>query len=43
LNPTTIGPLTNAQIVALICISIGAAGWLWLRVRTAPSSRNVPH
>jgi phosphatidylglycerol:prolipoprotein diacylglycerol transferase len=42
LNPTTIGPLTNAQIVALICISIGAAGWLRLRVRTAPSSQNVP-
>ncbi|MEX2207417.1 MAG: prolipoprotein diacylglyceryl transferase [Myxococcota bacterium] len=35
-NPTTIGPLTNAQIVALVCIAVGAGGWLYLRARSVP-------
>ncbi|HTO55126.1 MAG TPA: prolipoprotein diacylglyceryl transferase family protein [Myxococcota bacterium] len=32
-NPDFVGVLTNAQVVALLCIAGGAAGWLWLRGR----------
>lgn len=35
-NPTLVGPFTNAQVVALVCIAIGAGGWLWLRAQGAP-------
>jgi phosphatidylglycerol:prolipoprotein diacylglycerol transferase len=37
-NPTLVGPFTNAQVVALVCIAVGAGGWLWLRARPAPVS-----
>ncbi len=43
LNPMLIGPFTNAQVVALACIAIGASGWLWLRAHPVvirPSSRH---
>jgi phosphatidylglycerol:prolipoprotein diacylglycerol transferase len=30
-NPAVLGPLSNAQLVALLCMVGGAAGWLWLR------------
>jgi len=43
LNPTLIGPFTNAQVVALLCISIGAGGWLWLRSRPAAVSVSARH
>jgi prolipoprotein diacylglyceryltransferase len=38
LNPTLVGPLTNAQVVALVCIAVGASGWLLLRGRGVPAS-----
>jgi phosphatidylglycerol:prolipoprotein diacylglycerol transferase len=37
-NPMLIGPFTNAQVVALACIAIGAGGWLWLRAQAAPAA-----
>ena len=43
LNPTLIGPFTNAQVVALLCISIGAGGWLWLRSRPVAVSVSARH
>jgi len=43
INPATLGPFTNAQLVALACIAIGASGWLYLRGKTvavsAPAQR----
>ncbi len=42
LNPTLVGPFTNAQVVALVCIAIGAIGWLWLRARGARASAVAP-
>ena len=27
-NPTLLGPLTNAQVMAIACIALGAIGWL---------------
>jgi len=32
-NPGLVGPLSNAQLVALACIVVGALGWLWLNRR----------
>lgn len=40
-NPTLIGPFTNAQVVALVCIALGASGWLWLRARPAQIKTSV--
>jgi phosphatidylglycerol:prolipoprotein diacylglycerol transferase len=38
-NPTLLGPLTNAQLMALACIAIGALGWLRGAVaRRAPAT-----
>ncbi len=37
LNPLALGPLTNAQLVAIACMVAGAAGWLVLRGRLRPS------
>jgi len=38
-NPGFVGVLTNAQIVALLCIAVGAGSWLWMRAnRPAVSS-----
>ena len=34
-NPTLLGPFTNAQLVGLASMAIGAGGWLWLRAREA--------
>lgn len=34
-NPALLGPFTNAQLVALACMAVGAGGWLWLRSRDA--------
>jgi phosphatidylglycerol:prolipoprotein diacylglycerol transferase len=28
-NPPLVGPLTNAQLAAILCIVVGAAGWAW--------------
>src|SRR5262249_56904540 len=37
-NPDFVGVFSNAQIVALACITGGAASWLWVRAnRTAVS------
>jgi len=40
-NPDFVGVLSNAQVVALSCIAIGAVGWLWMRARRAPVSPGV--
>ena len=32
-NPDLIGPFSNAQITALVSITVGASGWLYLRRR----------
>ena len=40
-NPDFVGALSNAQVVALSCIAIGAVGWLWMRARGAPVSPDV--
>ncbi|HTO08754.1 MAG TPA: prolipoprotein diacylglyceryl transferase family protein [Myxococcota bacterium] len=38
-NPDFVGVLSNAQVVALVCIVAGAASWLWMRAnRPAVSS-----
>ena len=37
-NPTLIGPLTNAQVTAVVCIAVGGALWLYLRVRARDSA-----
>ena len=37
-NPTLIGPFSNAQATALACMAVGAGAWLYLRARTAPAS-----
>jgi phosphatidylglycerol:prolipoprotein diacylglycerol transferase len=34
-NPALLGPFTNAQLVGLACMAIGAGGWLWLRAQEA--------
>ncbi len=34
INPAVVGPLTNAQLVALGCVATGAVGWLFWRRRT---------
>ncbi|MBM4334420.1 MAG: prolipoprotein diacylglyceryl transferase [Deltaproteobacteria bacterium] len=38
LNPILVGPFSNAQVVALVCIAIGASGWLWLRANPAAAA-----
>ena len=38
INPAAVGPFSNAQIVALICIAAGASSWLWFATRSAPVS-----
>ena len=37
-NPPLIGPLTNAQTTAVVCMLVGAGGWLYLRARRAQVS-----
>jgi prolipoprotein diacylglyceryltransferase len=37
-NPAAVGPFSNAQVVALICIAGGAASWMWFATRSAPVS-----
>jgi phosphatidylglycerol:prolipoprotein diacylglycerol transferase len=32
-NPALIGPLTNAQVVALVCVLVGATGWSYFARR----------
>ena len=43
-QPAAIGPFSNAQLVALVCIAAGAASWLWfydaLRRRSARPRRS---
>jgi phosphatidylglycerol---prolipoprotein diacylglyceryl transferase len=34
-NPDFVGVLSNAQVVALSCVALGAAGWVWLRAHPA--------
>ncbi|HKC51607.1 MAG TPA: prolipoprotein diacylglyceryl transferase family protein [Myxococcota bacterium] len=34
-NPDFVGILSNAQVVALSCVVVGAASWLWLRANAA--------
>jgi phosphatidylglycerol:prolipoprotein diacylglycerol transferase len=41
INPTLIGPLTNAQVTALAMIAIGLSGWLYFRARPAPVSASA--
>ena len=36
-NPAYLGPFSNAQIVAIICILVGAAPWLYFRFRRSES------
>lgn len=38
INPAAVGPFSNAQVVALVCIGLGAASWLWFAARAAPVS-----
>ncbi|MFI5316502.1 MAG: prolipoprotein diacylglyceryl transferase [Myxococcota bacterium] len=38
LNPDFVGVLSNAQVVALSCIAVGGASWLWLRANRAEVS-----
>ncbi|MCP4004007.1 MAG: prolipoprotein diacylglyceryl transferase [bacterium] len=43
INPTLIGPLTNAQLVALGCLIVGFASWMiFYRKRTAELSSSAP-
>jgi len=42
LNPDFVGILSNAQVVAVSCVAVGAAGWLWLRAHRAQLSSSVP-
>ena len=37
-NPGFVGVLSNAQVVALSCVVVGAAGWLWMRAHPAAVS-----
>ncbi len=34
-NPDVVGPFSNAQLVALASIAVGAASWIWMRTRGA--------
>jgi phosphatidylglycerol:prolipoprotein diacylglycerol transferase len=38
-NPAVIGPLSNAQLTAVACMAVGAAGWLLLRNRQGASAK----
>ncbi len=38
-NPDLLGPLSNAQIVALASMGVGAAGWLYARSKGFPAGR----
>ena len=40
-NPTLVGPFTNAQVVALACVAIGAIGWAAL-ARRGPVTSGTP-
>jgi phosphatidylglycerol:prolipoprotein diacylglycerol transferase len=42
-NPTLLGPLTNAQVMAIACIALGAIGWLrGALARRAPATSENP-
>jgi phosphatidylglycerol:prolipoprotein diacylglycerol transferase len=42
INPPLLGPLSNAQVVATVCIVVGAVGWLYLvSRRTGELKRNA--
>ena len=40
-NPDFVGVFSNAQVVALSCIVLGSAGWLWQRAHAAPVSSSA--
>ena len=42
INPTFLGPLTNAQAFALVLMAAGVAGWIVLRRRAAGSTNSAP-
>ena len=42
LNPAALGPLSNAQAAASLCMLVGAAGWLYLAQRARGLSRSAP-
>jgi phosphatidylglycerol:prolipoprotein diacylglycerol transferase len=37
-NPALLGPFTNAQVTAILCMMLGAGAWLYLRQRHAVST-----
>jgi phosphatidylglycerol---prolipoprotein diacylglyceryl transferase len=37
-NPALIGPLSNAQVTALVCVLLGAGAWLYVRRQQAVSA-----
>jgi phosphatidylglycerol:prolipoprotein diacylglycerol transferase len=42
-NPSLVGPFTNAQLMALACLAIGAAGWLrGALARRGPATSESP-